>query len=80
MLNPDFDPLAILESMQEQLNQLLVDQQQLAKNCNYLYQTLVSHQKQLQALASLDKLVNTRLDLIKQELEERIEGFKTLNS
>lgn len=80
MLNPDFDPLAIMENLQEQINQLLVDQQQLAKNCHYLYQTLISHQKQLQSLTSLDQLFNHKLELIREDLELRIEGLKTLNS
>ena len=76
MFNPEFDPYEQMVAMQETINQLLVDQQQLAKNVHYLYQTLVSHQKQLQSLTKLDALFNTKLDLLAQDLAARIEQVK----
>lgn len=76
MFNPEFDPYDQLVAMQDTINQLLVDQQQLAKNVHYLYQTLVSHQKQLQSLTQLDALFNTKLDLIRQDLAEQIAQVK----
>jgi hypothetical protein len=75
MFDPEFNPYDLIERLQEQINQILVDQQQLAKNCHYLYTTLVQHQKQLQTLTNLDNLFNQKLDLIRTDLTQRIDAI-----
>lgn len=75
MFDPQFNPYDLIEDLQQQINQILVDQQQLAKNCHYLYNTLVQHQKQLQTLTNLDSLFNHKLDLIREDLELRIKAI-----
>lgn len=76
MFDSDFDPYEILMELQDNLNQVMVNQEQLAKNYHYLYQTLVAHQKQLNTLTSLDTLFNTKLDLIREDLEQQIMALK----
>lgn len=76
MISPDFDPLAILDDLQVQLHHLAVNQQGIAQNLQHLHQYVTKLQAQIDGLTNLAALTNQKIDIVKGEIELRLDKIK----
>ena len=80
MIDPNFDPLAILEDLQNQFQSMAFHQQQMSAAIQAITATQIRQQKQIDSLGNLHNLVNGKIDLIHEELQAQIKAHITPSS
>jgi len=75
MFNPDFDPLAQIESLQQQVNQLSINQNQLVQALNHQAQLLKQINNQLAAQNNSILYLDTQQKILNAHVKwEEIKG------
>ena len=72
MFDPNYDPYAIIEDLQNQFQRMAFHQQQMARVIQELTATQIRQQQQIESLGNLNKLLNDKIDIVQNELKQQI--------
>jgi len=75
MLDPNYDPYAILEDLRNQFQRMAFHQQQMSAAIQSITATQIRQQEQIEKLGNLINLVNGKADIIHADLQSQIKAY-----
>lgn len=75
MMDHNFDPYAVLEDLANQLQRIAFHQQKMSEAIQGLTVQNIKLQQQIEKLAQMDTLINTKVDLSHADLQAQIKGY-----
>jgi hypothetical protein len=75
MLDPNYDPYAILEDLRNQFQRMAFHQQQMSAAIQSITATQIRQQEQIDKLGNLINLVNGKADIIHADLQAQIKAY-----
>jgi hypothetical protein len=75
MLDPNYDPYAILEDLRNQFQRMAFHQQQMSAAIQSITATQIRQQEQIDKLGNLINLVNGKADIIHADLQSQIKAY-----
>lgn len=75
MLDPNYDPYAILEDLRNQFQRMAFHQQQMARAIQEITATQIRQQEQIEKIGNLFNLVNSKADIIHADLQSQIKAY-----
>jgi hypothetical protein len=77
MIDNNYDPYAILEDLQNQFQRMAFHQQQMSAAIQSITATQIRQQQQIENLGNMFNLLNTKVDIVQDELQARIKAHIT---
>ena len=74
MLDPNYDPYAILEDLRNQFQRMAFHQQQMSAAIQSITATQIRQQQQIESLGNLINLVSSKVDIIHSDLQSQIKA------